>query len=311
MAIYILKRVGYALITLLFVSFVIFFLIHLTPGDPARVLLGVRATPETLAALRHKLGLDRSLLAQYGIFLGHLVHGDLGTSVRYGTSALGLIAGRLLPTLFLIGYSTVIAVVVALPLGVIAALRREKPADHAIRVGVLVAVAIPAFWIGTILIIVFSLKLGVLPASGYGEGFAGHVRSLFLPAVTLSLWQAGLLIRNIRGAAIDTLNLPHVDFAHLRGLPSRIVLRRHVLRASLTSTVTLIGVNLSFLLAGAVVVESVFTIPGSGSLLVDAVFSRDYPIVQGVTLLYAVMVIAINLATDLIYPILDPRVRLT
>lgn len=310
MAIYAAKRLGYSLITLAIVSLAVFFLIHLIPGDPARVLLGVRATDQTVAAVRHSLGLDQSLLTQYRIFLVNLLHADLGTSIRYQTPVFSLTLEHLLPTLLLIGYSALISIAVAFPIGTIAALRREKATDHVIRIGVVTAIAIPAFWIGTILIIVFSLKLRILPASGYGNGFLEHVKSLFLPAVTLSLWQSGLLIRNLRSSVIDVLRLPYVDFARLRGLPPAVVLRRHVLRTSLASTITIIGVNVGFLLAGAVVVENVFTIPGTGSLLVDSVFSRDYAVVQGVTLVYAVLVIAINLVTDLTYPLLDPRVRL-
>jgi peptide/nickel transport system permease protein len=310
MAIYTGKRLGYSLLTLVFVSFAVFFLIHLIPGDPAAILLGLHATPESIRALRHSLGLDRSLLTQYGIFMRNLFHGDLGTSLRYDSPALSLVLGRLPATLFLIVYSAVISLLIAFPIGTIAALRREKLTDHVVRIGVLVAIAIPAFWIGTIFVLVFSLHLGWFPASGYGSGFGSHLSSLFLPALTLSLWQAGLLTRNLRSAVIDVVRLPYVDFARLRGLRSITVLRRHVLRTSLGSTVTLIGVNVGFLLAGAVVVENVFSVPGSGSLLVDSVFSRDYPVVQATTLIYAVLVIAINLATDLVYPLIDPRVRL-
>jgi peptide/nickel transport system permease protein len=310
MAVYIAKRLGYSLITLVLVSFAVFFLIHLIPGDPARILLGVRATPDSVRILRHELGLDRSLATQYWIFLGNLFHGDLGTSLRYEAPVLRLVFNRLEATMFLIAYSVVISMVLAFPLGTLAALRREKPTDHAIRIGVLVAIALPTFWIGTIFILLFSLEWPLFPSSGYGSTFGTHLSSLFLPALTLSLWQAGLLIRNLRSAVIDVLRLPYVDFARLRGLRESTVLRRHILRTSLGSTVTIIGVNLGFLLAGAVIVENVFSVPGSGALLVDSVFSRDYTVVQGITLIYAVLVVIINLATDLTYPLLDPRVRL-
>jgi len=310
MGIYTCKRLGYSLLTLLFVSFAVFFLIHLIPGDPAEILLGLRATPESIHALRHALGLDRSLPTQYAIFMRNLFEGDLGTSTRYQSATLPLILDRLPATVFLIVYSALISLAIAFPLGTIAALRREKLTDHAVRVGVLVAIAIPAFWIGTIFILVFSLKFAWFPASGYGTTFVEHLRYLFLPALTLSLWQAGLLTRNLRSSVIDVVRLPYVDFARLRGLRGTTVLRRHVLRTSLGSTVTILGVNVGFLLAGAVVVENVFSIAGAGSLLVDSVFSRDYTVVQGTTLIFAVLVIGINLATDLLYPILDPRVRL-
>jgi peptide/nickel transport system permease protein len=180
-----------------------------------------------------------------------------------------------------------------------------------IRLLFLVAVALPSFWIGTLFIFEFSLKLGLFPAAGYGETFSEHLSSLFLPALTLALWQWALLGRNLRSGLIDVLQLPYVDFAHMKGLRGRTVLMQHVLRTALGSTVTLVGINLSYLIAGAVVVENVFSIPGSGQLLVSSVFARDYPVVQGVTLIYAVMVIIINLATDFVYPALDPRVALT
>jgi peptide/nickel transport system permease protein len=310
MALYIAKRLGYSFITLVLVSFTVFFLIHLIPGDPARVLLGLRATPESVRTLRHQLGLDRSLGTQYEIFMRNLFHGDLGTSIRFDAPVFHLVFQRLEATLFLILYSEVITLLLALPLGLLAALRREKLTDHAIRVGVVVAMAIPTFWIGTIFILLFSLEWPVFPSSGYGSSFTGHITTLFLPALTLSLWQAGLLIRNLRSSVIDVIRLPYVDFARLRGLREGTVLRRHILRTSLGSTVTIIGVNVGFLLAGAVIIENVFSVPGSGALLVDSVFSRDYTVVQGITLIYAVIVVMINLLTDLTYPLLDPRVIL-
>lgn len=310
MGIYTTKRLGYSFVTLVLVSVAVFFLTHLIPGDPARILLGIRATPESVRTLRHELGLDRSIVMQYRIFMDNLVHGNLGTSIRYQESVLGLVLPRFVATGFLVLYSVVLSIAFALPLATIAALRRDRPVDHAIRIGVLAAIAIPAFWVGTIFILLFSLTWPIFPASGYGSTFGEHLTSLFLPAVTLSLWQAGLLIRNLRSAMIDVVGLPYVDFARLRGLSGARVLRRHVLRTSLGSTVTILGVNVGFLLAGAVVIENVFSIPGSGALLVDSVFSRDYAVVQGITLIYAVIVVLINLLTDLTYPLLDPRVRL-
>lgn len=311
MAAYTIKHLGYSLVTLALVSVAVFSLIHLIPGDPAAILLGLHSTPESIRTLRHTLGLDQSVFTQYELFVRRLFHGDLGTSIRYDQPVFSLIMDRFYATLFLIAYSAVLALMIALPLGTIAALRREKETDHAIRLAVLVGIATPTFWIGTIFILLFSLHWRWFPAAGYGDGLAGHLKSLFLPALTLSLWQAGLLVRNLRSAIIDVIRLPYVDFARLRGLPERTVLRRHILRTSLASTVTIVGVNLSFLLAGAVVVENVFSIPGAGSLLIESVFSRDYAVVQGITLIFAVLVILINLITDLTYPLLDPRVRLT
>ena len=297
-------------VTLLMITFVVFYLIHLIPGDPIAVMLGEHANPTDVENLRRSLGLNRPLLGQYELFMGNLFHGNLGDSIAYREPVFGLVLGRLQATLFLVLYSMILSLLVTLPAALIAAVFREKPVDYAIRLTFLVAVALPSFWIGTLMIYEFSLKLGVFPASGYGTSFGDHLSSLFLPAVTLALWQSAILGRNLRSALIDVLQLPYVEFARMKGLSRRSVLLRHVLRTSLGSTVTIVGLNLSFLIAGAVVVENVFAIPGTGQLLVAAVFSRDYPVVQGVTLIYAVLVIVINLATDFVYPALDPRVKL-
>jgi peptide/nickel transport system permease protein len=304
---YLVRRLTSSIVTLALVTVVVFSLIHLIPGDPASIILGLRATPQSVHELRHTLGLDRPLIIQYLIFLGDLVHGNLGDSVTFREPVSDLVLARLQATLFLVTYSAVISIIVAVPVAIVAALRRDKVTDYSIRLALLVAVSLPTFWIGTLLIYQFSLKLGWFPAAGYGSGFLDHLSSLFLPAVTLSLWQFALIGRNLRSTLIDVIQLPYIDFARMKGLKPRTVLVRHVLRTSLSSTVTIIGINISFLVAGAVVVENVFSIPGSGQLLVNAVFARDYPVVQGVTLVYAVLVILINLATDLMYPVLDPR----
>ena len=198
-----------------------------------------------------------------------------------------------------------------MPIGTIAALNKEKAIDHSTRIILLILVAVPTFWVGTLLILMLSLRIPIFPVGGYGTGFSGHIISLFLPAVTLALWQTALIARNLRTSILEVVRMPYVEFARLKGLRPGTVLRRHILRNALVSTVTIVGINISFLLAAAVVVESVFSIAGSGSLLVQSVFARDYPVIEGITFVYAVLVILINLATDLIYPLLDPRVRLT
>jgi peptide/nickel transport system permease protein len=301
------RRLASSAVTLLLVTFVVFYLIHLIPGDPAAVILGLRGTPQSIHNLRHALGLDKSLAVQYQIFMANLLHGNLGDSVTFREPVLDLVVSRLQATLFLVAYSALLSVVVAVPIAVIGALRRDKLSDYVVRLAFLIAVSLPSFWIGTLFIYQFSLKLGWFPAAGYGSNFSEHLSSLFLPALTLALWQWAVLGRNLRSALIDVLSLPYVDFARMKGLKARTVLIRHVLRTSLSSTVTIIGVNISFLVAGAVVVENVFSVPGSGQLLINAVFARDYPVVQGVTLVYAVLVILINLITDFMYPLLDPR----
>jgi peptide/nickel transport system permease protein len=308
---YAIRRTVSSLVTIVLVSIVVFALVHLIPGNPAQVILGFRSTPYQLGQLRVTLGLNKPLPVQYANFWSGVVHGTMGMSLIYRQPVLGLVFPRLAITLFLVIYSAVLSVIAGVPIGTIAALKKEKPTDQAIRVMLLIGVAVPAFWIGTLLILVFSLKIPIFPVAGYGSGFAGHMVSLFLPALTLALWQTALIARNLRTSILEVIRMPYVDFARMKGLPPWSVLRRHILRNGLVSTVTIVGINVSFLLAGAVVVESVFSIPGSGSLLVQSVFARDYPVIEGITFVYAVLVILINLITDLIYPLLDPRVRLT
>jgi len=307
---YIGRRTFSSLITVLLVSIVVFALVHFIPGNPAQVILGFRSTPYELGQLRQTLGLDKPLLTQYASFWSGVVHATMGTSLIYRSPVLGLVFPRLEVTLFLVIYSALLSVLAGVPIGTIAALQREKPLDQGIRVILLIGVAVPAFWVGTLLILVFSLKIPLFPVGGYGNGFTGHLVSLFLPAVTLALWQTALIARTLRTSILEVVRMPYVDFARMKGLRPAAVLRRHILRNGLVSTVTIVGINVSFLLAGAVVVESVFSIPGSGGLLLQSVFARDYPVIEGITFVYAVLVILINLITDLIYPLLDPRVRL-
>lgn len=311
MARYVIRRTSSSLVTIVLVSIVVFVLVHLIPGNPAQVVLGFRSTAYQLGELRATLGLDKSLPVQYADFWSGVVHGTMGMSLIYRQPVLSLVFPRLGTTLFLVIYSTALSVLAGVPIGIIAALKKEKPTDQFIRVVLIIGVAVPAFWIGTLLILVFSLKIPIFPVGGYGNGFGGHIVSLFLPALTLALWQTALIARSLRTSILDVIRMPYVDFARMKGLPSGAVLRRHILRNGLVSTVTIVGINISFLLAGTVVVESVFSIPGSGSLLVQSVFARDYPVIEGITFVYAVLVILINLITDLIYPLLDPQVRLS
>jgi peptide/nickel transport system permease protein len=311
MARYIIRRTASSLVTIILVSLVVFVLVHLIPGNPAQVVLGFRSTAYQLGELRQTLGLDKSLPVQYADFWSGVLHGTMSTSLIYRQPVLSLVFPRLATTLFLIVYSAVLSVIVGVPIGTIAALKKEKATDQVIRIMLLIGVAVPGFWIGTLMILVFSLKIPIFPVGGYGNGFGGHMVSLFLPALTLALWQIALIARNLRTSVLDVIRMPYVDFARMKGLPSWTVLRRHILRNGLVSTVTIVGINVSFLLAGAVVVEQVFSIPGSGNLLVQSVFARDYPVIEGITFVYAVLVILINLITDLIYPLLDPQVRLS
>ncbi|HEY7618254.1 MAG TPA: ABC transporter permease [Solirubrobacteraceae bacterium] len=307
---YILRRIVQAIPVLIGITLASFLLIHLVPGDPARIILGARATPQAIADLNHQLGLDRSLVAQYGDFVGGAVHLNFGESIKQNTAIGPLLGSRIGVTLFLLLYAVIISIIVAVPLAIVSALRRNRPADHGIRLFSMVTFAMPSFLLGLLLILFFSLKLGWLPTAGYGDTLSEHVKSLTLPAITVGLYLAPILLRTLRVGIIETLGTEFVEAARARGLSERRVVLKHVLRNSLISTVTVLGLNVGFLLSGLVIIENVFALPGMGSELVNAILARDYPMVQALTLIFGVAVVMINLLTDLIYAELDPRVRL-
>lgn len=287
-----------------------FVLIHLVPGDPIRIMLGGKATKEHVAEVSHELKLDRPLPVQYLTFVGGAAHGDLGESIILQRPVSGVVSERIGPSLFLLTYATLIGVALALPLGIISALRRNRTVDHGIRLLTLVAFAMPSFWLGLILIRTFSLNLGLFPVSGYGSGFFGHIHSLTLPALTIGLFLTSMLVRSLRASLLDVFSEEFVEAARARGLPESRVVLKHSLRNALIATLTVLAVNIGWLIGGAVVIEKVFDIPGLGQLLVDSIFTRDFPLLQGLTLVFGLLVIAINLLSDLAYAVIDPRVRL-
>ncbi len=304
------KRVGQTLPVTLLVTVLIFLLIKLIPGDPATAILGERASDAAVQALRLQWGLDRPLWQQYGTYMHNLFQGNLGQSLRYRTPVIDLLPRRMTVTLFLVIYAMLLSVVIAVPLAIVAAANRDRWPDQVVRALVTLPLASPAFWVGILLLIVFALQLRWFPAAGYGEGFQEHLRHLFLPALTLSNVFTAVLTRNLRSSLIDVQGTTFVDFARAKGLTHRVVLFRHVLRAALLPIVTLIGVRLSFTIGGSVVIETVFALPGLGSWMVESIMSRDYIVVQTLTLAFAIGAMLINLATDLVYPLLDPRVRM-
>jgi len=291
------------------ITVVMFFLIRIVPGDPAKMALGVWATPEKVARLRADWGLDRPLWDQYLTFLNQLFHGDLGYSYFYRKPAAEIVLERLPPELFLIAYALALTILVGVTLGVVAALRRERLPDHLIRGVMMAGLSLPAYWMGIILLLFFGLWLRILPVGGYGDSFPDHLLSLFLPALTIALGMAPLVIRALRASLIETLQADHVDMARSKGLPQFVVLVRHVIRPALIPTVTVLGINIGLLIGSTLIIESVFAIPGLGNLMVSAVSSRDFPVVQAVTLNFAVLVVAINLLTDVVVAYLDPRAR--
>jgi peptide/nickel transport system permease protein len=307
---YILRRLLQAIPVVIGVTVIVFFMIHLVPGDPARTMLGLHATPKKVALLHHQWGLDRSLPAQYELFMERLLHGNLGTSLIYGVSAWSLIWGRLPVTLWLIGYGTVLAVLIAMPLALLAASRKDAVRDQVVRAVPLIGLGFPPFWLGIMLLLAFGLHLGRLfPVGGYGTGPIGHLHAMFLPALTVALGIAPILIRSLRASLLQVLESDYITTARSKGISERRVLLRHALRNAVVSTVSVLGVNIGFLVGGTVIIEQVFAIPGIGQLMISSVFQRDFPVVQGVTLVFGIMVVLVYLTTDVLHSLLDPRVR--
>ncbi|HKG04050.1 MAG TPA: ABC transporter permease [Conexibacter sp.] len=304
------KRLLEVIPVLIGITLVAFAIVHLVPGDPAQILLGPRARPAAVADLQAQLGLDRSLPAQYWAFVSGAVTFSFGQSFQFRQPVADVIGPRILPSAFLIVYSLVVALTIAVPLAILSARRRDGWPDQLVRLFTTTTFAMPSFWLGLLLTLVFGLQLGWLPTSGYGDTPLEHFRSLTLPAITVGLWIAAPLLRSLRTNLIDTFDAEFTEAARARGLGELRVLFKHVLRNSLISTVTLMSLLIGVLLSGTVVVESVFSLPGLGSLLVRAVTARDFPVVQTLTLLFGFTVVFVSLATDLLYAVIDPRVRL-
>ena len=308
---YILKRLAQMLPVLLVVTIMTFMMIHLIPGDPARTMAGEKARPDAVEAMRVKLGLDKPLYEQYMIYLRNLVTLDLGTSMKYSRPVAEMIGERLPVTISLTLLSTALGLLIALPLGYLAGMRKDRSADHAIRISTLIAIAMPSFWVGLLLMILFSVRLHWLPAGGWdATSLFSRFKCLILPAFTQSLMTAAILIRDMRNSVVDIIRQDYVDFAKSKGLSAGAVRRRHIIRNSLVSTVTLLSMRMAALLGGSVIIETVFALPGVGKLTYDAIMARDYTVVQSVVFLFALLVLAVNLLTDIMYSFLDPRVEL-
>lgn len=306
---YILKRVLQIVPVLFMVTVLIFAMLHMIPGDPARLILGEKATTGAVVALRAKLGLDQSMPAQYLLYLKGIATMDLGTSLTYQRPVVQLLLDGLPVTVFLTLMSTLFSLLVSFPLGYFAGMRKDNFGDQAVRVTALVAIAMPSFWVALLLMMLFSVKLQWFPVGGWGETAPEHLKSLILPAFTQSLMTSALLIRNIRNSVVDISVMDYVDFARSKGIAERSVKHRHILRNALISTATLLAMRMAYMLGGSVIIETVFSLPGLGKLMVDSIFGRDYAVVQSLVFLFAFMVLAINLLTDLLYSYLDPRVK--
>ncbi len=304
MLIYLLRRLVLTVPVLLGVATLVFALIHLVPGDPAEAMLGESAPPADLADLRAKLGLDEPLLVQYGRFLEGLVRGDLGTSFRYNTPVTAEIGLRLGRTAQLALVAMAVAIVIALPLGIVGALYRGRAIDQAAMAVSLAGIAMPNFWLGPLLAIVFAVELGWLPVSGTGSW-----RHLVLPALTLGAALAAIVARMTRASLVEELNELYVLAARARGVSRGRAVLRHALRNSLIPVVTIVGLQLGAVLTGTIITETIFSWPGVGRLLIQAINFRDYPLVQGCILFIAVTYVAMNLLVDVAYAWLDPRIR--
>ncbi|MEH3134307.1 MAG: ABC transporter permease [Mycolicibacterium neoaurum] len=308
------RRLAYSAVVLIGVVIVVFTLVHLVPGDPVRIALGTRYTPQAYDALRTASGLDQPLLTQFFQYLGRAVTGDLGVSFRNGAPVTQVLLERLPATVSLALVGIAIALLIALPAGTWAALHEGRVSDALVRITSQFGVSVPDFWLGILLISLFSTTLGWLPTSGYRpllEDPAGWLRHIILPGLTVGVVAAAIMTRYIRSAVLEVAAMGYVRTARSKGLPPRTVTLRHTVRNALVPILTITGIQLGTILGGVIVVEVVFAWPGIGRLVYTSVAARDYPVIQGAVLLIAVLFLAINLLVDLLYAIVDPRIRLS
>ena len=308
----VLKRLVAAIPVVLIVATVVFLLLRMAPGDPARVIAGDMASEETIAQIRTNLGLDRPLPTQYAMAMSALAKGDLGTSIVSRQPVSALIGSRIGPTAALAVSSLLLTVLLAIPLGVLSAWWHRRAFDRATMALTVLAFSVPAFVVGYVLVLVFSVTLNWFPVQGYAplaDGVGGFVYRLVLPSLTLATVFVALITRITRASMLDVLGEDFVRTARAKGAPERTVLFRHALRNAAAPIVTVVGVAITTLVSGVVVTETIFNIPGVGSLIVDAVLARDYPVVQGTILFFSFIYVFVNLAIDLVYVLLDPRIR--
>lgn len=313
MAAYLLRRILLAVPTLFLVALLVFALIRTIPGDPALILLGEGADAEAVAAFHARYALDKPLPVQFALWLRDVVTGDLGSSILNGQPVLDLVLDRLKLSVSIILPAVALAVLIAVPFGTYAARQQGKAADFAIVALSTIGLSIPSFWLGLMLLMYFGINLGWLPVVGYVSFADDALKSLsylILPVLTLVIIEVGVFTRMARSSAIEVLRLEYVTHARAKGLSERAVLWRHVLPNSLGPTLTLVGIILGTLLGGIAVVETVFTLPGLGRMLIEAIYSRDYPVIQGCLLTIAAGYVIVNLVVDMLYPLFDPRVTL-
>ena len=305
---YALARVLHTLAVLIGVTLFTFLAIQFVPGDPIRIMTRGHVSDAEVAAIYERLGMNRPLAVQYLSFIGNAARGDLGDSIIQNAPVSELVGEKIAPTLWLLAMGTLLSILIALPLAILAAAKPDGAFDHMVRAASMVGFAMPPFWIGLLLILGLGLHLNWLPISGYGEGFAGHFVHMILPGLTIAFFLAPILIQTLRASMLDALDADHIEVARARGVPEHRIFLKHALRNALLPTLTVLAVNISWLVSGAVVVEAVFALPGLGSLLIRSVGYRDYPLIQGLALVFAVIVVVVNLAADLCYGVIDRRV---
>ncbi len=309
---YLLNRLVGLVAVMFLVATIVFVILRLTPGDPAAVMLGPQASQQDIDTLRARLGLDQPLPVQYATWLGQLARGDLGQSIFLDKPVLAALADRAEPTFWLTLMSLAIASAIALPVGILSAVRRGTALDQSVVTFSMFTSSVPSFWLGLLLMQIFSVRLGWLPVAGYGgpdASIATRLSHLVLPAIVLGLVNSALITRFIRASMLDVLRDDYVRTARAKGLPERKVILKHAARNALIPILTVLGLTTALLVSGAVVTETVFGLPGVGSLVVSAVLRRDYPVIQGALLVIAAIYVLINLFIDLLYLLVDPRVR--
>jgi len=292
------------------ISVITFVLVRMIPGDPARLLLGTRATPAAIARIRAQYGLDEPIWLQYFYFIKNVFAGEMGKSLVYKTDVLELIATRIEPTLALVAGSVILSILIAVPMATLGARRRGSAADQGVRLVSTLGLGMPSFWIAIMLMIVFSVKLGLLPVSGYGDTLPDKLAHLVLPCLTIALSLSAVITRSLRASLIAELASDHATAARARGLSEGAVFWRHAMPNALVPTLNILAVNIGWLIGGSVIVETVFAIPGMGQLLIRGIFSRDYMVVQAVAMVFAVATVLVNFAADILTVAADPRVRM-
>jgi peptide/nickel transport system permease protein len=307
---YLVKRVLVSIVVLFGIALATFLMIHAIGGNPARIQLGPHATEAAVANLEHKWGLDRSLPEQFWLYLGNIVTLDFGESIAFSSGIMELIGNRVVPTLILLSYGLLIALVIGVPLAIWAALRQGGVVDNVIRVVTTFTFAFPPFWLGLMLALLLGYKLGWFPVSGYESGISGILRTLTVPALTIGLGLLVIIVRNLRANLVDVLHSEYIEAVRARGYSELRVVGKHAMRNSIIGTITILASIFGFLVGLLVIIESVFQIPGAGVLLVKAVQKRDYQLVQTLVFFSGAVVVLIGLFTDLLYAWLDPRVRI-